>query len=293
MSNSTVILSVLNPTSERKILKKNIQVASVSEIDEVMSCDLPDNSETYVHKENTIPDHLLPLVENVSPKLTKSEREQLADTVNEYADIFVGPDGRLGHTDVIEHEIDTGDARPIKLPVRRLPIAQREVAEKEIEKMLEQGIIQPSKSPWASPIVLVRKRDATWRFCVDYRKINSISRKDAYPLPRTDEALDSLAGAKYFCTADMASSFWQVSISEEDRPKTAFITHKGLFEFRHMPFGLANSPKTFERRMEIVLSGLQWERCLVYLDDIIVFGKIFSETLNNYLPYSKDFVKQI
>ncbi|VDI04570.1 Hypothetical predicted protein [Mytilus galloprovincialis] len=94
MSDSTVILSVLNPTSERKILKKNIQVASVSEIDEVMSCDLPDNSETYVHKENTIPDHLLPLVENVSPKLTKSEREQLADTVNEYADIFVGPDGR-------------------------------------------------------------------------------------------------------------------------------------------------------------------------------------------------------
>ncbi|CAG2213566.1 unnamed protein product [Mytilus edulis] len=172
MSDSTVILSVLNPTSERKILKKNIQVASVSEIDEVMSCDLPDNSETYVLKENTIPDHLLPLVENVSQKLTKSEREQLADTVNEYADIFVGPNGRLGHTDVIEHEIDTGDARPIKLPVRRLPIAQREVAEKEIEKMLEQGIIQPSKSPWAAPIVLVRKRDATWRFCVDYRKIN-------------------------------------------------------------------------------------------------------------------------
>ena len=144
--------------------------------------------------------------------------------------------------------------------------------------MLEQKIIQPSNSPWASPIVLVRKKDSSWRFCVDYRKINSITRKDAYPLPRIDESLDSLSGAKYFCTADMASSFWQVSVCEKDRPKTAFITHKGLFEFRHIPFRLANSPKTFERLMEIVLTGLQYERALVYLDDIIVFGKTFSET---------------
>lgn len=187
----------------------------------------------------------------------------------------------MGHTDLVRHGIDTGDSKPIKLPLRRLPIMQRDVAEAEINKMLNQGIIEPSHSPWAANIVLVKKSDGSTRFCADYRKINSITKKDAYPLPRIDESLDALSGAKYFCTADMASSFHQVSVKPEDREKTAFITHKGLFQFKHMPFGLANSPKTFERLMELVMSGLQWEKCLVYLDDVIIFGKTFTQTLEN------------
>lgn len=278
---SDVIFSVLNPTPDRKILKKNVQVASIVPVDSITIYKAKDSDNDNPTSRKSIPDHLRVLVENVSPKLSQEQRCLLTDLVVEYADIFVGPDGKLGHTDFVEHEIDVGEAKPIKLPLRRLPIAQREVAEKEMEKMIDQGIIQRSNSPWAAPIVLARKRDGTWRFCVDYRRLNSVTRKDAYPLPRIDESLDSLAGAKYFCTADMASSFWQVSVKEDDRPKTAFITHKGLFEFRHMPFGMANSPKTFERLMDIVLSGLHWEKVLVYLDDVIVFGKTFMETLQN------------
>ena len=159
MSDSNVVLSVMNPTQDRKSLKKNIQVASVFPIEKVVSG--TDNPETQVSKhENKAPEHLRPLVQNVSSRLSTAEREQLAKVVNAYSDIFVGPDGKLGHTNVVEHEIDTGDAKPIKLPLRRLPITQREVAEKEINKMLDQGIIQPSNSPWAAPIVLVRKRDS-------------------------------------------------------------------------------------------------------------------------------------
>lgn len=160
----------------------------------------------------------------------------------------------------MKHRIDVGNAKPIKLPPRRLPIHQKEVAEQEINNMLDNGIIESSNSPWASPIVLAKKKDGTTRFCVDYRKLNSVTIKDAYPLPKIDESISSLSGARYFCTLDLASRFWQVAMEDGDKKYTAFTTHKGLFQFKVMPFGLSNSPATFERLMEVTLNGLQWER---------------------------------
>lgn len=200
---------------------------------------------------------------NVSDRLSTVEKNKLNQVLVQYSDIFVGPDGRVGQTDLVHHKIRLQDQTPVKIPARRLPIHQREIANEEIDKMLNQGIIEPSESPWAAPIVLVKKKD------------------NSYPLPRIDDSLDSLSGAQYYCTLDLAQGFFQVKMSEEDKPKTAFATHRGLYQFRVMPFGLANSPKTFERLMELVLNRLQWERCLVYLDDVIVFGKTFTETLDN------------
>ncbi len=144
--------------------------------------------------------------------------------------------------------------------------------------MLSAGIITPSDSPWASPIVLVRKKDGSVRFCVDYRKLNAVTVKDAYPLPNIEDAVNTLAGAKYFCTLDLASGYWQVEMSEEAKQKTAFVTREGLFQFNVMPFGLSNAPATFERLMELVLKGMTWRQCVVYIDDIIVFGETFKET---------------
>ena len=125
------------------------------------------------------------------------------------------------------------------------------------------------------------KNDGGSRFCVDYRRLNLATVKDAYPLPRIDDTLDMLAGKRWFSTLDLASGYWQVSLSPDTRCKTAFATHSGLFQFRVMPFGLCNAPATFERLMDRVLQGLRWSRCLVYLDDIISFGTMFDDALDN------------
>ncbi|KRZ01755.1 Retrovirus-related Pol polyprotein from transposon, partial [Trichinella zimbabwensis] len=148
-----------------------------------------------------------------------------------------------------------------------------------IREMLRSGVIEPASGPWSSPVVLVRKKDGSHRFCVDYRKLNAVTRIDAQPIPRIDDTLDALAGAQWFSTLDLASGYWQVEVAECDREKTAFSTPMGLFQFRVMPFGLCNAPATFQRLMETALRGLTWKACLVYLDDIIVFGKTEKEHL--------------
>ena len=198
-----------------------------------------------------------------------------------YSDVFAANKTDFGRTNQIQHKIDTAGAIPIRQRNRRIPPAQREKTTQMLQDMMSKQIIKPSTSPWASPIVLVRKKDGTLRFCVDYRKLNALTRKDAYPLPRIDDALDTLAGSKWFTTLDLISGYWQVEVSDEDREKTAFCTPDGLFEFNVMPFGLCNAPATFQRLMDAVLAGLQWNSCLVYLDDVIIPGKDFEDHLQN------------
>ena len=123
--------------------------------------------------------------------------------------------------------------------------------------MLAREVIQSSNSPWASPVVLAQKKDGTNWFCVDYRKLNFVTRKNAYPLPRIDETLEALGGSHWFFTLDLLTGYWQVEAKEEDRPKTAFSTRDGLYEFKVMPFGLCNAPATFQRLMDMVLAGVK------------------------------------
>ena len=150
-----------------------------------------------------------------------------------------------------------------------------------LAKMEKDDVIRPSSSPWASPVVLVQKRDGTLRFCVDYRKINEVTTKDAYPLPRVDDTLNTLAGSQWFTTLDLLSGYWQVEVAEQHREKTAFCTSEGLYEFNVMPFGLCNAPATFQRLMDLILAGLDWDQCMVYIDDIIVLGATFTSHLHN------------
>ena len=205
--------------------------------------------------------------------------ETLNELVSEFSPVFSSGKSDLGRTDKIYHQINTGGAAPVYQPPRRLPFHSRQQVFEMLEEMKGQGIIESSSSPWASPIVLVKKKDGSLRFCVDYRKLNKVTIRDSYPLPRVDDILDSMHGAEWFTTLDLRSGYWQVEVEPSDRPKTAFTTPYGLYQFRVMPFGLCNAPSTFQRLMELVLSGLCWETCLIYLDDVIVFGRDWDEHL--------------
>jgi hypothetical protein len=212
--------------------------------------------------------------------LSKIEKADLEALLFKYSDVISLHSHDLGRTSVVRHNIKTEGATPIKQPPRRLPYHQREIVRKLLDDMLQQKIVEPASGPWSSPIVLVSKKDGTPRFCVDYRRINNLTRKDAHPLPRIDDTLDALSGAKWFSTIDLASGYWQVEVEPSDREKTAFATPFGLHQFRVMPFGLCNAPSTFQRLMELVLAGLHWSTCLVYLDDIIIYSRTIDVHLN-------------
>ena len=186
-----------------------------------------------------------------------------------------------GRTDTVEHDIDTGSTRSIRCYPRKLSSKKIKIQQELVDKMLEEGQIEHSVSAWSAPMVLVTKKDGSTRFCVDYRRLNACTKKDALPLPRIDDSLNSLSGQAWFSTLDLASGYWQVRLSENAKPKTAFATHSELFQFAVMPFGLCNAPATFERLMSQVMRGLHWKRCLVYIDNILVFGNNFESALHN------------
>ena len=212
---------------------------------------------------------------------SEKQSKQLAQFLDKYQKVFAKNSEDLGRTSVVQHRIDTGDHPPIKQRPRRIPIHKREIVEEEIQKMLAKGVIEPCDGPWSSPIVLVGKKDGTTRVCVDFRQLNSVTKKTAYPLVRIEDNLDALQGAKWYSTLDLLSGFWQVEVAPEDREKTAFsVGGAGLWSYVTMPMGLCGAPGTFQRLMEHVLAGLQWNIALLYLDDIIVFSQTFKEHLN-------------
>ena len=183
------------------------------------------------------------------------------------------------HTSLGESGRQLLRARPVRCGPRRLAPAGLRREQDCVRDMLAGGQIEPSDSPWASPVVLVTKKDGSTRFCVDYRRLNSLTVKDAYPLPRIDDSLRLLGNQQWFSTMDLASGYWQVAMSPDAQKKAAFVTNEGLFQFRVMPFGLCNAPATFERLMDRVLCGMRWSRCLVYLDDVISFGKSVPDAI--------------
>ena len=220
------------------------------------------------------PETLTELTTALNPNLSPEDKKSLLNTLLSFPDIF---SNSLGHTSVALHNIDTGNSPPIRQFPRRLPYHHRAEVDKQVNDMLSQGVIQPSTSPWSSPIVLVKKKDGSYRFCIDYRKLNSITKIDAHPLPRVDDLLEALNGNTIFSTLDLRSGYWQVGMHPGDCEKTAFSTPGGLHESLRPPYGLSNAPATFSRDIGIVLSGLTYAECLCYFDDVIIFSKTMSE----------------
>ena len=185
-----------------------------------------------------------------------------------------------GYTRLAVHKVETPGQTPLRQPPYRIPEAVREGMRKEIDEMLRLGVIEPSESPWASPVVLVPKKDGTTRFCVDYRRLNDKTVTDAYPMPRMDELLDRISAGKYLTTIDLCKGYWQIPLAEDARLKSAFITPFGLYQFRVMPFGMKNAPATFQRMVDQLLGGLQSFAC-AYLDDIAIYSDTWEAHLEH------------
>ena len=227
-----------------------------------------------------IPSHLVDLYEKTSQGLNNEQKQKVANLLGRFKDSFSRDEWDLGLTHLTAHAIKTEGAAPVKQPPRRVPMAYAEEEKKAIEDLKAKGVIRESSSPWASPIVLVKKKDGGVRPCVDYRKVNELVKPDGFPLPRIQDCLDAVAGSELFSTFDLTSGYFQIPLVEEDIPKSAFVCKYGHYEMTRMPFGLNNAASTFQRTMEMALSGLQWITCLIYIDDIIVFGKNFEEHMS-------------
>ena len=237
-------------------------------------CEEENFEEFLLHTEES-PDDEVAIKVDINPALNTQQRSALGDLLHEFRDLF---GNKLGRTQAFEHSIEIGDATPIRQAPYRIPLSQRQLVKDELDKMLKMGVIRPSTSPWASPVVIVPKKDGGVCFCVDYRKLNRVAKFDAYPMPRIDDVIEKVGKARYISTLDLARGYWQIPMSESSMEKTAFATPFGLYEFVVMPFGLHSAPATFMRMMNHLLSGYK-SFVDPYFDDVPVFSEDWEDHL--------------
>lgn len=229
-------------------------------------------------EESTATDH--PALEVREEDLSGDQQAQLTASLRQWTHVFAAHEDDFGHTKVVKHHNPTGGAPPICDRYRPVPPKLFAELRELLQEMVDNKVVQESSSPWAAPVVLVRKKDGSWPFCVDYRKLNAVTHKDAYPLPQIEESLTSLMHATGYSTLDQASGYWQVEVAQEDKDKTAFTTPLGPYQFERMPFGLCNAPATFQRLMQCCLGEQVHEHLFIYLDDVIVYSPDFASHLH-------------
>ena len=224
-----------------------------------------------------------PPTEHLKEFMGEEHQEELRALLEEYKEIFSKDKTDIGCAVGVEHDIELlPEAKPFRDPYRRFIPAKKEAVDEQVDALLKDDICEESKSPYSSAVVLVKKGDGTWRFCVDFRKLNAITKKDAYPLPRIDETLEKMGNALYFTSLDMGSAFWQIELTKRAKELTAFVTSKGQFQWNRMPFGLCNATATFQRMMTKILAGLSLHYgnvVLCYVDDILIASHTIEEHL--------------
>ena len=281
----TVVLR--NNTRDWLEIKKGVPIARMVAANEVPKVtnlfSVEQTKETSTLSETERQDLLLEKLDLSSLEAWPQEQaEQAHSLLKEYHDIFSLEKRDMGHTNTTKHKIvlKDPDTLPFKERFRRIPPPQLDEVREHLKLMLDTGVIRPSNSPWCNAVVLVRKKDGSLHFCIDFRKLNSLTVKDSHPLPCICETLESLAGAAHFSMFDMNSGFWQVPMDEESKQYTAFtLGSMGLYECESMPFGLCNALPTFQRLMQNCLGKLNLTYCLIYLDDVIVFSDMPDEHL--------------
>jgi hypothetical protein len=221
------------------------------------------------------------LIETVTREVIAHPPAAIQEILDRFSSVFEDPKVLPPHRQ-FDHAIHTlPEVAPVNSkPYRYAPFQKTEI-ERQVKEMLAAGLIVPSMSPFASPVLLVKKKDGTWRFCIDYRRLNSVTVKSKFPMPIVDELLDELAGSRFFSKLDLRSGYHQIRMVEADELKTAFKTHHGQFQFRVMPFGLTNAPATFQCLMNSIFAPYIRQFVLFFMDDILVYSKSLEEHLHH------------
>ena len=290
VNNGLVPVRVLNCSSQDIVLQKPTRIAQIAvcevlppNLDIQMSNDGDGAVVEIIRADTSNKDESwesLPFRVNVGKiQLTENEDRKLRNLFHEFKDVFSHTDQDIGYTDRVVHKIKLTDDTPIKQPDRRIPPQVVPTVKKMIKDWLKAGVIEESDSPYASQMVLVRKKSGDIRICVDYRALNNKTVKDAFPLPRIEECIESLQGAKYFCSLDLTQGYLQVKLHESDQHKTAFRALGSLYHWTRVPFGLSNSPATFSRLMGHCFSEMFQNGLIVYLDDMMVYGSSIIEVI--------------
>ena len=290
--NSKGVYRLMNPTNLPVFLSANQRLAKVQLVDDQSIFELKESNSVHVmglstdsgsqtlDSEKIVKDLGINLDDT---DLTVDQKDKLYGFLARNRDIFAKDMSELGVTNLHSHVIDTGDHAPVSsAPYRQTPKMRAEL-ERQLDEMLKQGIIEESNSVWHSPVVMVKKPNNEWRFCVDYRKLNAVTELMSFPIPHMSDVFDTLAQSKaeIFSTLDLRSGFWQVPLDKSTKSKSAFITHQGIFEFNRLSFGMVNAPMTFQSLMTKVLKSLNFKIALVYIDDLLIFSKDFDQHLHH------------
>ena len=276
-----IMVRMVNTTAKPQAIPSGTYLGNLQPVDVI---DEPETDSTQAASSvDRAPaaDVMTTLVENLPDDMTSEQHQQVQALLCRYDDVFSRGTFDMGRTSLVEHTIDTGSQRPIRQGLRRHPTAYLETIDNQVDELIQNDFVEPAASAWASNVVLVRKKDGSHRLCVDYRAVNAATYKDTYPLPHIDTCLGSMNGAVWFSTLDLRSGYHAIPIKESDRDKTAFITRRGCFRYKVLPFGLTTAPSVFQRLMDLVLCGLTYVTCLVYLDDIIVYSRDFDSHMQH------------
>ncbi|KAL3887802.1 hypothetical protein ACJMK2_000195 [Sinanodonta woodiana] len=286
---------LLNPTNKDIILRPGKAIARVEMLEaddiaqpdyETNTCqDAPCNSVNYTHTVHSpARDEFVKIAQDLGfdlldSDLTSEEKLKFQEFIGKNRDVFAVVLSELGCTDIYQHKIDTGNDKPVRQRFYRTNPIQKAEIDRQVKEMLKYDIIEPSTSPWQSPVVLVKKKSGEYRFAVDYRKLNKITKPEVFPIPRFDDMMDSIgqSSAVYFSVLDMFSGFWQIKLDPETREKSTFVISDGCYAFKKLPFGLSNSPMSFQLTMTRLLQGIAYKHVLCYIDDVLVYSRTLDE----------------
>ncbi len=272
-NDTRVPILIVNNTNKMYAIKRGCALGKLDKISE----------ESIVDTRPPLSDNKPGQTKNINwddVKVPPKYKDKIVELLKANSDLFALSDLDLGHTSTVKMKIDTADHPPIRSKPYRIPLLKRQVVDSAIDEMLKAGIIQRSRSPWSFPLLVVEKKDSSQRLVIDFRKLNKITKPISYPLPLIDDILALLGGSVFYSSLDLKSGFWQVLLDEKDREKASFCSHRGLFSFNRMPFGLTGAPGVFQQLMSIVLEGLE-KFSLCYLDDILIFSPSLEQHLEH------------